>query len=52
MNGKELRSFIVFKYRPNSHTPTLAEMFKLTDLKLVYIHCKTVKVSPNDQFQS
>ena len=42
----------IFKFWPESHTHTLAESLKkLTDFGVFFIHCKTVKVSQDDQIR-
>ena len=52
MNGTELRSFSDFQILTKiAYTQTSAEIFKFTNSKFVFIHCKTVKISPNDQTQ-
>ena len=43
MNGKELRCFSHFPILTKIHTLTLAETFKLTNLEIVFIHCKAWK---------
>ena len=42
---------VIFKFSPKLHTLALAEIIKLTNFKFVFIHCKTVKVSQNDQIR-
>ena len=52
MNCKELRSFSHFQIFNESHTQTLAENLKIDQiLEFFFIHCKTVKVSQNDQIR-
>ena len=52
MNGKELRSFIPYQILTEITYPDLSrkrENFII--LEVFFIHCKTVKVSQNDQIQ-
>ena len=51
MNGTELRSLSHYQILTTIGYQTLGEMFKLTILKFVFIRCKTVKVSQEDQIQ-
>ena len=44
-------ALVIFKFWPKLHPRTLAEIIKLTNFKFVFIHCKAVKVSQNDQIQ-
>ena len=49
MNETELRSFSDFQIL--TKIAFLAELFKLTNSKFVFIHCKTVKVIQKDQIR-
>ena len=43
--------FLIFRFWPRLHTWTLAETWKLTNFRVFFIHCKTEKVSQNDQIR-
>ena len=52
MNGKELRSLSHLKIFTKIAYPDLStNLENQLILKFVFIHCKTVKVSQNDQIQ-
>ena len=42
-------ALVIFQFWPKLHTRTLPEIIKLINFKFVFIHCKAVKVSQNDQ---
>ena len=52
MNRTELEVLVIFKFSPKLNTLTLAGILKIDQFfKLVFIHCKSVKVNQNDQTQ-
>ena len=51
MNGTEFRSFNGFQILTKIAYPDLNRICKLTILKFVFIHCKAMKVSQNDEIQ-
>ena len=51
MNGTELRSFSYFQILTKIAYPDLSRNLQIDFLKFVFIHCKAVKVSKNDQIQ-
>ena len=51
MNGTELRRFNHFQILTKIAYPELSRNLHCLILKFVFIHCKAVKVSQNDQIQ-
>ena len=52
MNGKELRSFSQYQILTKIAYPYISRNLEnWLILKFVFIHCKAVKVSQNDQIQ-
>ena len=52
MNGTELRSFSHFQILTKIGYPDLSRNLEIDKiLKFVFIHCKTVKISQDDQIQ-
>ena len=52
MNGTELRSFCHFQILVKiAYLDLIRNLDNLLSLKFVFFHCKTVKVSENDQIQ-